>query len=119
MKKALAFFAVLFITAGCVANAPYLKLDKKVYKPGERIAVEFKALKDYADNAWIGIIPSNVPHGDESENDRYDLTYQYIRKMTSGTMIFRAPLKVGFYDIRMHDTDNRGKEVASVTFEVR
>ena len=118
MKKVLIFISLFLIVVSCTGKGPSLKLDKKVYNPGETITVEFKALEDYDNNAWIGIIPSEVTHGSEAENDRYDLTYRYIYKKTSGTMTFTAPLKPGSYDIRMHDSDSNGKEVASVTFKV-
>jgi hypothetical protein len=46
-------------------------------------------------NAWVGIIPSHVRHGGEAENDKYDLTYQYLKKRTSGILIFKAPARAG------------------------
>jgi hypothetical protein len=88
------------------------------YAPGEAIVVNFTAPAGYASDAWIGIIPSQVPHGSEAENDRHDLTYQYIQKRASGSMSFIAPAAPGNYDLRMHDSDNNGKEVASVSFQV-
>lgn len=97
---------------------PSLIIDKYSYAPGEVITVTFKAPSTYATNAWIGIIPSHVPHGDEARNDQYDLTYQYINGMTSGTMKFSAPTVPGSYDLRMHDTDDGGAEVTSVSFVV-
>ncbi|MDD5390233.1 MAG: hypothetical protein PHD37_12860 [Gallionellaceae bacterium] len=94
----------------------YLARDR--YAPGEAIVVDFTAPGSYASNAWIGIIPSQVPHGSEAENDRHDLTYQYLQKRTSGSMTFTAPTAPGNYDLRLHDTDNNGREVASVSFQV-
>ncbi len=95
-----------------------LKINKKVFSPGETIRVTFKASSGYSTSAWVGIIPSRIPHGSESRNDSYDITYQYLRKRTQGTLIFRAPRKSGKWDFRMHDTDANGKEVASVSFVV-
>jgi len=95
-----------------------LRLDKTSFTPGEQIAVYFTAPASYPGDAWVGIIPSNVPHGDEAVNDGYDLTYQYVNKRTSGTMTFSAPSQAGAYDFRLHDTDGGGKEVASVSFTV-
>jgi len=96
-----------------------LSLNKLVFAPGEEISVNFKALVSYAENAWIGIIPSSVAHGSEVVNDQYDLTYQYLGKKTSGTLLFTAPQQNGSYDFRMNDSDANGKEVASVSFTVR
>jgi hypothetical protein len=95
-----------------------LELAKTSFKPSEKITVNFTAQPDYAQSAWVGIIPANVPHGDEGNNDRYDLTYQYIRLRTSGTMTFTAPRKNGEYDLRMFNTDAGGVETASVSFKV-
>ncbi|MBN1572372.1 MAG: hypothetical protein JW984_04165 [Deltaproteobacteria bacterium] len=100
------------------AAGPSLVLNKYSYSPGETITVTFTAPVGYQSNAWIGIIPSHVPHGDEATNDQYDLTYQYLNGMTSGTMVFSAPGVPGSYDLRMHDTDSGGKEVSSVSFVV-
>lgn len=95
-----------------------LSLSRDRYAPGDAIVVNFKASAGYADNAWIGIIPSRVPHGSEAENDRHDLSYQYLKKRASGSMTFIAPKEAGDYDLRMHDSDNNGREVASVSFRV-
>ncbi len=104
--------------AGSSGGQSPLRLEKTAFAPGETITVHFTAPGYFPDNAWIGIIPSQVPHGNESQNDKYDLAYQYLKKRTSGSMVFKAPSQPGSYDIRMHDTDNNGKEVASVSFNV-
>lgn len=100
------------------SSAASLKLTRDRYAPGEAIVVNFTAPEGYASNAWIGIIPSRVPHGSEAENDRHDLSYQYLQKRASGNMTFIAPKEPGEYDLRLHDTDNNGREVASVSFRV-
>ena len=103
-----------------IAQDASITLRKSIYAPGEEIYVSFTALPDFAENAWIGIIPSNVPHGKESVNDQYDISYQYLEKNTSGVLTFIAPLQEGNYDFRMHNTDSSdGVEVASVSFTVQ
>lgn len=94
-----------------------LRLERDRFIPGESILVHFTAPGGWPDDAWIGIIPSNIPHGDERQNDNHDITYQYLKKRTSGTMTFTAP-KAGDWDFRLHDTDNGGKEFASASFRV-
>jgi hypothetical protein len=106
-----------FIATGCQPKAK-LTITKVTLSPGESIAVAYTAPKGYKENAWVGIIPSDVEHGSESRNDQHDLTYQYLRGSTSGSLTFKAPSKPGKYDFRMHDTDSDGLEVASITFEV-
>ena len=107
---------VLFCGSG---GKPTMTIDKTVVKPSENIVVTWTAPAEYETNAWIGIIPSDIPHGDESKNDSHDLTYQYLNGKTSGTFTFTAPSEAGKYDFRMHDTDSSGTEVASVSFEVK
>ena len=63
---------------------PTLELNKTSFGPGEAIVVIFTASPDYPDNAWVGIIPSEVPHGDEAVNDQHDLAWQYLEGQTEG-----------------------------------
>lgn len=109
-------FALLHLT---LASAEVLRLDKNSFNPGEDIQVYFEASGNFDTSAWVGIIPSSVAHGSEAENDKYDMTYQYLEKRTSGTLTFKAPQEPGSYDLRMFDTDNNGREVASVSFVVQ
>ncbi len=96
-----------------------LSIDKNEVKPGETIILTFEAKSsDFASGAWVGIIPSDIEHGDESKNDTHDVDYQYLNSKTEGTMTFKAPMKPGKWDFRLHTSDNNGKEVASVTFTV-
>jgi hypothetical protein len=104
--------------SGSVGLEPRVWLDKTVFSAGEQITLYFTAPDSYPTDAWIGIIPSNIDHGDENNNDSYDITYQYVSKKTSGTMTFTAPA-TGSWDFRMHNTDSGGKEVAYVSFTVR
>jgi len=98
-------------------NEATLRIDKSVYRQGEQIRLHFTAPAHYAENAWIGIIPSHISHGNEAVNDQNDITYQYVQKRTSGEMLFTAP-QPGRWDFRLNDTDNNGREAASVSFTV-
>ena len=118
MLLALGLFCFLFVGCAVAENAS-MTLEKGVYAPGESISVTFTAPASFASNAWVGIIPSHVMHGSESENDKHDLSYQYLKQRTSGVLTFAAPSAPGNYDFRMHDTDNGGREVTSVSFTVQ
>lgn len=96
-----------------------LSSNKASYKPGEEITVTFTASPNWSKNAWIGIIPSEIEHGDESKNDQHDVSYKYLSGKTSGTVTLKAPDKPGKYDLRMHDTDANGKEIKYVSFTVK
>ncbi|MCX6089138.1 MAG: hypothetical protein NTX88_01925 [Candidatus Atribacteria bacterium] len=97
---------------------PGLHLDKDTYLPNEKIKVQFTAPAQLDSSAWVGIIPSNVPHGDETINDQNDVAYQYLSGKTEGQLVFSAPADPGNYDFRMHNTDSGGKEIATVSFTV-
>lgn len=98
---------------------PTLTCVPSVVKPGGFILVDFIAPSDYPKSAWVGIIPSHVPHGLETENDRYDLSHKYLNKRARGTLFFTAPMKPGNYDFRMNNSDDGGKEVCSIPFTVK
>ena len=102
---------------GMVSGAlqPDVQMDKEVYLPGEQINVTAVAT-GMADSAWIGVVPSEIPHGKESDNDSNDLGFHYLRD--GSTFFLVAPDKPGEYDVRFNDDDGNGKEVASRSFKV-
>jgi len=95
-----------------------LKLPKEVFAPGEAIDVDFTAPAELPRNAWVGMIPSNVPHGKEETNDQHDIGWNYLEKKSAGTLHFVAPPESGSYDFRMNSSDSGGVEITSVTFRV-
>ncbi len=124
MRRMIPILVILLavVLASCMQTPQQnvtVKIDKTVFMPGEKAKVHFTAPSSFETNAWIGIIPSEVPHGSESENDMHDLAYEYLNKQVSGTIEFTVPSEPGSYDFRMHDKDGDGKEVASVTFSVK
>jgi hypothetical protein len=112
--------SVTFTVVSAMGNVtPTLSLDKTTFSPGEEIQVHFVTPDTFSDQAWVGLIPSSVPHGDENVNDENDMAYEYLNGMTSGVLTFTAPAEAGSYDFRLNNTDDDGQEVASVTFEVK
>jgi len=93
-------------------------LDKTEFTTGEIITVHFEANATLGMGAWAGIVPSDIPHGDESINDQHDIDYKYVRDTADGTLEFRAPAGEGSWDVRLNDTDRSGREIASATFTV-
>lgn len=110
--------SVAFTVSG-EQNKATLKLNKTSYSPGEQIIVQFTAPASFPEDAWIGIIPSGTPHGDEKTCDQVNMGYEYVKRQITGTVRLTAPGEAGKYDIRMFDTDYDGKEVASVSFSVK
>jgi hypothetical protein len=121
MRKQMRLFMVLsvLVFVACQGGKATLTLDKDTFACGEEIAVTFTAPSSFTEKAWVGIIPSEVPHGSESQNDQHDIAYRYLDKQVAGVLDFYAPGKAGNYDFRMNDTDDDGKEVASVSFTVK
>jgi hypothetical protein len=111
--------------AGPAAPGPEVKipatlsLGRDVYAPGDPINLVFMAPIGLSDDAWIGIVPSAVPHGNEEVNDQNDISYQHLGGATSGIMEFVAPSAPGSYDLRMNESDKGGRELASITFTVQ
>lgn len=100
------------------ASEASLRLDHRRYAPGAGLVVHFTAPRGLPDNAWVGIVPAGVPHGDESTNDQHDIAYQYLNGATSGRLQFTAPATAGSWTVRLHDTDSAGRELGSTSFEV-
>ena len=44
-------------------------LNKRIFAPAKEIQVSFVASSSFANNAWVGIIPFNIPHDSEAVND--------------------------------------------------
>lgn len=95
-----------------------LTLPKTSFLPGDDIDLTFQVAQPLPQGAWVGIIPSDIPHGSEDTNDQHDVDYQYVGGKTSGACKFRAPDKSGSYDFRLNDSDNSGTEIASISFAV-
>lgn len=100
------------------APAATLSLSRTRVAPGQQVVVAVTTAAALPRDAWVGIIPSHVPHGDEAVNDRHDLSYQYLEGRREGVFVFSAPDTPGAYDLRLHSTDASGIELASVSFHV-
>jgi hypothetical protein len=96
----------------------WLQLATQRVAPGERLSVHFAAPSARDDTAWIGVVPASIPHGSEEVNDRHDLSYVHLGPSRRGMLRLHAPLEPGTYDLRLHDSDDGGRELVSMTFEV-
>lgn len=70
----------------------------------------------FSDEAWIGVIPSGVPHGDDERNDTYDEDYKYLSELENGSFTLALPQTAGNYDLRICDGT---VEVAYMTIIVK
>lgn len=110
--------SITFAVLKAPPQAARLWLDKLTFSPGTEMQVHFSAPPGLPDNAWVGLILSDVPHGSVERNDDHDIDYQYLNGQTTGVLVFQAPGQPGSYDFRMNDTSGEGTEIASVTFTV-
>ena len=101
---------------GIVAGNATITTAKFTYTIDEGIDFSFTAPK-LPDDAWIGIVPVEIPHGDEAVNDSHDTSYAHLGGRTNGNITLPNP-GLGTWTLRLHDTDNNGRELTHVVFEV-
>jgi hypothetical protein len=100
------------------AVRPSLTLLESVFDPGEQLTARFTAPVCLASASWVGIVPTQTPHGSAETNltnVRSDRVL--LRNAEAGQLAFEVPSGAGRYDLRMNDWDT-GVEIASVSFEV-
>ena len=131
MKKSilLSIMVLIIFSFSAIASAgTTLTLDKNSFLPGPNQKVKVYFTTDYPlfDSAWIGVIPSGVPHGPEKEGDAQNMGYAYVEddaKYDSNSQKYvelEVPSIAGNYDIRMYSSDNaeEGIELASTPLAV-
>merc|ERR1711916_269957 len=99
-------------------TAPTLKLSRSLMAPNEKFTVTFRGKGTWSADAWVGIVPKHIQHGNEQVNYNNQLSYQFLRQQTQGTLVFTAPAEEGEYDVRLHSAQGNGDEVYSETFVV-
>lgn len=111
---------VLAATA-CKASRPEvsessLQLHADRAAPGAAVEVDYVCV-GCGPKAWVGVVPAEIPHGDEAVNDQHDTAYRYLEG-DRGTATLSAPDDPGRYTVRLHDTDDAGRELQSVDLVV-
>ena len=95
-----------------------LKTTKSVYSPGENLTVDFTASPCLSADSWVAIFPASQPHGDDLASAGYLVSGRArLEGKSSGSLQFKAPDKVGAYQLRMFDAGT-GKEIATYNFTV-
>src|SRR5436189_122048 len=107
--------AAVALTAA--VQAASVKIDKTDYLPNDDVVIQFTAAAEWPETAWVGIVPSSVPHGSEATNDANDVAYEYVHGRTDDTITLTAPT-AGSYDVRLNDSDSDGVEIATVPLRV-
>jgi len=93
-----------------------IALAKSRFFPDEAISFTFTT-PELPPSAWIGIVPSDIPHGDEALNDMHDTSFRYLEGRTGGGLDLPNP-GTGEWTLRLHDDDENGREIAYVPFSV-
>ncbi len=98
------------------AHGIEISLAKAIYLSSEEISFTFTA-PELPNDAWVGIVPSEIPHGNEAVNDEHDTSFRYLEGRTRGDFSLSNP-GPGEWTLRLHDSDNNGNEIAYVPFTV-
>lgn len=93
-----------------------IELDKARFDSNESIAVDFTGPQLYGD-AWIGIVPAAIEHGDAAINREHRHEFISIGGQTIGSHTFDNP-GVGDWTIRLNDSSETDKELAYVEFSI-
>ena len=93
-----------------------IRLARSSFKTGEQIDFTFAA-PELPDDAWIGIVPAEIPHGDEAVNDQHETAHKYLEGRTRGGFSLPNP-GPGQWTMRLNDTDDNGREIAYAPFTV-
>ena len=119
-------FILLMSLTGCgenedvkVENKVNLSIDKSVYLKEERIEVSIDFDKLNKENAVIVITKTSTKHGNEKLVHENNEEYRYLSDFSELPFYMWAPANNGKYDVRVYENNNDGKELASITFEVK
>ena len=93
-----------------------VKATKSVYTPGENMSVQYTASPCLPPDSWAAIFPASQPHGDDLASAGHLVSGRArLEGKSSGSLQFKAPDKVGAYQLRMFDAGS-GREIAVYNF---
>jgi len=75
-------------------------------KPGQEIIVNYTASSDWSSDAWIGLIPADIPLGNQKLADENDLDYRHLKNTSQGKLSFIAPDVEGIFNFRLYPSDD-------------
>lgn len=100
------------------SSAGYLSLTRKDYEPGWPIYVSLDLPKELPEDAWIGVVPAAVPHGDIAKNEDKRTDYKWLNEQTTGFLELKAPAEPGEYTLRLNEHEDKGRELDHIAFRV-
>ena len=98
---------------------PGLSPDKWTYGPGSDIRVSFFSPRGASKSCRIDLVLSSEPHGKPVAGHQRPVASITTLNQDRGDLTFKAPDRPGSYDLRMYYPDGGGREVASVTLQVK
>ncbi len=94
-----------------------LTAEKAVVEAGKNFFVKFEAPDGFEKEAWIGIVSKDAPEQLSDEDPAVDSFKSLLNKVT-GDLLFKAPLNMGEYEIRMYNKKSGGLKVATIPLKV-
>jgi len=88
-------------------------------RPGQEVIVSYTASPDWGSDAWIGLIPSDIPLGDQKIADENDIDYQYLNNSVVGEKNFMMPAIPGVYEFRLYPSDDDSYPEVAVSQSIR
>ncbi len=88
------------------------------YPLGQDIGVRFEAPPEFAQKAWIGLIPDQVKDESSEENMKQAARWSHINGRDKGEIKLMAPEQPGSYDVRIFDSQDGGRMVKSINIKV-
>ena len=75
-------------------------------RPGQEILVNYAASSDWSSDAWIGLIPADIPLGNQKLADENDLDYRHLKNTSQGMLSFIVPDVEGIFNFRLYPSDD-------------
>lgn len=88
-------------------------------RPGQEVLVSYTASSDWSTNAWIGLIPADIPLGDQKIADENDLDYRHLKNTRQGKLSFIIPDVEGIFNFRLYPSDDDSYSEVAVSESIK
>jgi hypothetical protein len=88
-------------------------------RPGQEVLVSYTASSDWNANAWVGLIPANIPLGDQKIADENDLDYRHLKNTRQGKLSFIIPDVEGIFNFRLYPSDDDSYSEVAVSESIK
>lgn len=114
------FFVVLaFALSFTACGGTSVELSDDWNIPSKVIQVKWKASSDLQKkDAWIGVVTADTAPDAEITHDNDDLSWKPLAGKSSGKWDMKCPNRSAKYEVRIYDSEEDGKVLASAPFTV-